>query len=129
MDRDPIDWAEINQPDEEPMANATAKQLKIQAREIIREASRQGATWKRGSRNWCVLGVLSRYVSGDRKFEWVKKNQYLSHDQIAEFFNVATSDIFSLECGFEGWLSDGCNMKMYRIGKNVARLAGLEDKS
>jgi hypothetical protein len=94
----------------------------IQAREIVRFAKRNGMTIRRmgvatlqdgcPSAGSCALFVLASMYGGD-------KNNILSY-----LPGITMYDLNSLESGFEGWGWNTDN-RYYRVGRNVAVLAGL----
>jgi hypothetical protein len=102
---------------------------KIQAREIMRIAKRLGkkvvrkhATAEYG----CARNVLSAEMSrihGD--------HISIYGDELAELLGVPVEHLDALECGFEGsdpkgWRIPKKSMRYYRVGQNVAKLAGLD---
>lgn len=99
----------------------------IQARNIVRYARRNNITICRGGVGWknqaCAYSVLGHMLFG--KFEgWDMQD-------IAPKMNKRTNkDILALEAGFEGYCwgqQEYGKNPYYKVGKNVARLAGLRD--
>jgi hypothetical protein len=104
----------------------------LHAREIVRCAKRQKITLTREStgklglqeRNLCAVATINNEVFGQpfSHFDNAQQN-------VADHFGVTLDDIRALEVGFEGWNLD-CHAPFkenpyYKVGQNVAKLAGL----
>jgi hypothetical protein len=105
---------------------------KLHAREIVRCAKRQGITLTPGrcgqagldDRKLCAVSVINNEI-------FANPQSYGVHGEVrqnlAEYFRVDPDCISALEAGFEGWdrLSDTEESPYYKVGQNVAKLAGL----
>jgi tRNA(Ile)-lysidine synthase TilS/MesJ len=108
------------------MSTATATPIKIQAREIVRYANRHGLTLARyacGSDNQrqCARGIIRHAVN---------KKTSMYKEEINEAVSLTSADMDSLESGFDYGRyqrDENCapSLKYFKIGQNVARLAGL----
>lgn len=121
--------------------------IKLQAREIIREANRQGVSLRRGDRRYCAVGVVARNVG---------MSDQSGGYQIAEKLGVKGDNITALELGFEGYNNDGLAIqkhgydvdmefserwitvqeadklrksRYFKVGQRIAELAGLPDRT
>lgn len=105
---------------------------KLHAREIIRCAKRQGITLTRArsgqrgldDRKLCAVSVINNEI-------FANPQSYGVHGEVsqnlAEYFGIDPDCICALEAGFEGWnrLIDTEESPYYKVGQNVARLAGI----
>lgn len=98
---------------------------KLHAREIIRSARRQGVKPARCfSDGWCPVAIINQEVFGQHFAHYNNAQQ-----NVATHFGVTVDDIRALEIGFEDW-SNICHVPFmknpyYKVGRNVAKLAGL----
>lgn len=99
---------------------------KLHAREIIRSARRQKVTLSRGGSfsGLCAIATINSEIFGQQF-----SNEGNAKENLAAHFDVTVDDIQALEMGFEGW-NDICYLRFmknpyYKVGRNVAKLAGL----
>jgi predicted xylose isomerase-like sugar epimerase len=86
--------------------------LKIQVREILRAAKRQGVTPTRNNRN------------GAREIVMRAVNANSIHDA-ANKLGVKFMDMIYLEAGFEGWDAAYSENRYYKVGRRLAAKLGL----
>lgn len=96
--------------------------MKIQAREIVREAKRQGLTLTRGGvgkeNKACARAVLAKKHLG-------RAQKLYFTPELAKAIGVTSQDLQDLEDGFEGFTPDEGASRYHRVGRRVAELAGL----
>lgn len=92
----------------------------VQARELARFAKKNGITvrqlgqahLKSKTLPHCVLGVLSHMVG----------HSVSTYSDLPEK-NLSSSDILSLEDGFEGWDNINGSSTYYKVGQNFRRIS------
>jgi hypothetical protein len=107
--------------------------MSIQAREIVRKAKRLGMPLRQGmtgcfrSEGGCAVAalVITKDMGYNNAYIEAHENDYVD---LAAKLGVTPQDIFALEYGFE---DSACyhpgieKNRYYRVGRNVAALAGL----
>lgn len=106
--------------------------LKIQAREIVRYARRNGINLTRGGVNFpdlCARGVLAHALRVEQGEEIVDGDYvYMYKPDVAKHYGLTRDEISGLEGGFETRYhsEQPYHDRGYdKIGRNVARLVGL----
>src|SRR6185503_5033544 len=96
----------------------------VDAREVVRYAKRIGCSLSRYSdvRNcdhFCAVRCLFHMANKN----W-KKHRY---EDLRKHFGINAEDFRAIEHGFEDWdfLPKYVNNPYYKVGQNIARLAGL----
>lgn len=97
--------------------------IELSAEYIMRLSAESRRHLKRGSPYFCILALLcySNNLSG----------VILSAGRLSEFYKISRDDIFQLESGFEsyegksGYWTVDTNNEFYKMGAQVAQLAGL----
>ncbi len=112
--------------------STVTKPFKVQAREIVRFARRNGLILTRGGTGYyktCVRGVLRNSLLSAETW----KDISIYNPIVEEVFGLSSEDASALEEGFEGypplnskWGKAVRKNRYYKVGQNVARLAGLD---
>lgn len=98
--------------------------FKVQAREIIRSARRQGITLTRWPESnlttkVCATAVIRGELEGDTIYD---------SDRIADLLNMPRENVLALSYGFEGYTIVPDHIRKnryYKVGQRVAAMVGL----
>lgn len=102
--------------------------MRIQARDIVRYARKNGITltrWEMGrDGKACARSVLAMMAIGKENF--YKNYREYNSDEVRKATGLTSNQLLALESGFENWGAPSWGDKRYyNVGRNVAKIVGL----